>query len=164
MIATELQDDLIEELKNVLKNELFKNEYYDPDNKSSSEYIPLNFFAQSLPIESSREDEEDTHFPYVIVKLDNGTVPDADSPHEVKVVIVIGLYDNDNKNQGHRDVLHIISMIYERFAKQPMLIHKYVAKESFNWALQDEETHPYYFGGIELSFDIPAIKKEDEFA
>lgn len=164
MIATQLQDDLISELQNVLRNELFKNENHDPDEPASKECIPLNFYSQSLPIESSRDDDEKSYFPYVIVKLDSGNIPDTSSAHEVKTIIVIGLYDNNLNNQGYRDILHIINMIYERFAENPCLCKKYIAKEPFNWALQDEETHPYFFGGIELSFDIPAVKREDEFA
>lgn len=163
MIATQLQDGLLEELEEILKDELFKNESYDLEDEISKEYIPLNFFTQDLPLESSREEDE-SHFPYIIVKMDSGSVQDADSAHEVKVIVVVGLFDNNSNKQGYRDVMHIINMIYERFAKNPLLCNQYVAKMPFNWALQDEDTHPYYFGGFEMSFEIPAIKKEDEYA
>ena len=164
MIAIELQDDLIEELQDLFRNEKFKNESYDPTDETSQKYVPIRMFSQDLPIESSREDDEDNHFPYLIVKLDSGKMPDETSAHEVKVVILIGIFDDSNNNQGHRDVLHIINMIYERFAKKPMLKHQYVAKMPFEWALQDENVHPYFFGGIEMSFDIPAVRREDELA
>ena len=143
MIPLRLQDDLIAELKEILKDELFNNESYAPEDENSKEYIPLNIFAQNLPLESSRE-EENSLFPYMVVKLDNGVISDYASAHEVKIVIVLGIFDEEKDAQGHRDVLHIINMIYERFAKKPMLNNQYMAKLSFNWALQDEDTHPYY--------------------
>lgn len=163
MIPVQLQDDLIAELKVLLREELFKKENYDQEEEDSTKYIPLNIYAQNLLIESSREGDNSL-FPYMVVKLDRGTISNYASAHEVNVVIVLGIFDDSRDAQGHRDVLHIINMIYERFAKNPMLNHKYMAKLPFNWALQDEDTEDYYFGGIEMTFEIPALKKEDEFA
>lgn len=163
MIPLQLQDDLMAELKDILKDELFKNESYDPEDEDSKEYIPLNIYAQNLPLESSRE-EDDNFFPYMVVKLETGGIQDYSSAHEVKVVVVLGLFDDEKNRQGYRDVMHVINVIYERFAKNPMLNHQYMAKLPMNWALQDEDTHPYYFGGFEMTFEIPAVKKEDKFA
>ena len=34
----------------------------------------------------------------------------------------------------------------------------------FNWALQDEESFPYFFGAASMTFATAAIRKEDRFA
>jgi len=156
VIATYLQDALNKELK-----ELFINETYLNQNK---EHEKIKIFSQSLPVESNREDEDEDPFPYVINRLIDGSVEDENSAHEVKLMLIIGIYDEDKKKQGYRDVLHIINKIYERFARNNILDRRYVARLPFKWTLQYEDSHPYYFGGIEMSFDTPAIRRENEFA
>ena len=34
----------------------------------------------------------------------------------------------------------------------------------FDWALQDEESFPYFFGAASMTFATAAIRKEDRFA
>lgn len=156
MIPTFLQDDLNEELKEILKDSTFKD--------TNGERKKINVFSQDLPVESNREDEDEDPFPYIINKLDSGDIQSEESAHEVKVLLIIGIYDEDRNRQGYKDVLHIINKIYERFAKQNVLNKRYVVKVPFRWTLQDEDTHPYYFGGIEMSFDIPAVRRENDLA
>ena len=31
-------------------------------------------------------------------------------------------------------------------------------------AIQDEDTYPYYFGAIEMTFNLPKIERRDEFS
>ena len=113
MIPTFLQDDLNEELKEILKNSTFKD--------TNGERKKINVFSQDLPVESNREDEDEDPFPYIINKLDSGDIQSEESAHEVKVLLLIGIYDEDRNRQGYKDVLHIINKIYERVAKQNVL-------------------------------------------
>lgn len=150
-----LQDALVEEIKNLFAEDRFK--------APGDRMVPINVFSQSLPIQESDEDEDPV--PYIIVRLskgiDEGT---AESNNTVKLVVIVGLYDMDPNAQGHRDLLHVIGTLYERFQKKPCLAGKYVFTGAFEWAIQEDGYFPYYFGVAEMLFNIPAIRREDEFS
>lgn len=150
-----LQDDLVEEIKRLFAESLFKN--------SMGELVPINVFPQSIPVEESDDDEDP--IPYIIVRLTNGEDSgQGDSNHTVKVVIIAGMCDFSKDAQGHRGLLNIFSTIYERFQKNPCLNNKYVHTGHFKWAVQDDGYYPYFFGAVEMDFNIPAIRREDKFA
>ena len=150
-----LQDDLVEEIKRLFAGQVFKN--------VNGEFIPINVFPQSIPVEESEDDNDP--IPYIIVRLISGEdLGAADSNNTVKVVIIAGVCDFEKDAQGHRGLLNIFSSIYERFQKNPSLNNKYVHTGHFKWAIQDDGYYPYFFGAAEMSFNIPAIRREDKFA
>lgn len=89
-------------------------------------------------------------------------------PQEVFVTLLIGYFDDDAGNNGHKGVLGIIQKIQERFMKEPMLAKQFYfmndEQHPFDWALQDEESFPYFFGAASMTFATAAIRKEDRFA
>lgn len=155
MVPEMLQDDLVEEYKKLFAEDRFKS--------PSGNSVLINVFPQSLPINES--DDDDDPAPYIIVRIvdgeDNGT---SDSNYSIKVLTIIGIFDDDLSNQGHRSVLHIINTIYKRFMANPNLNNKYVCDGPFLWEIQDDAYHPYFFGAITMNFNIPAIRREDIFA
>lgn len=163
MTAFELQDDLIEELKIVFSGFLLKTPAIDLESGEPSMSEP-NLFSQSLPIR--KDDADDDPYPYIIVRMDSGDMK-QDHPHMVKVRIVIGSFDDSTDTNGHKDVLNIIQKIYERFARNPVLANKYVMKDDsenpFTWVLQDDDTYPYYFGAVEVTWETSAIRRESQF-
>lgn len=154
MTALEFQDELIEELKKILKGFKCKT----PEGKEHS----FNFFAQDIPIRDS--DDEDDPFPYVIVRLKSGSDEGTrESPHIARVVIIIGNWDDNKDSQGYRSVMSAITRIYKRFEETPALEHA-VFSGKFEWALQQDGYFPYWFGVCELEFNIPAVRRKDIYA
>lgn len=162
MTASELQDDLIKALNLLFKDTRFMTPLLGDDGHQV--LSNPNIFGQSLPIRES--DEQDDPFPYIIVRIDSGDMK-GENPQHVKIRILIGIYDDGYDINGHKDVLNIIQKIYEQFAKNPVLEHKYVMKDDpqnpFIWALQDEDIYPYYYGAIEMTWETRAIRRESEF-
>ena len=173
MIAQYLQDNFVVELQEIFEKETFKT----PDGERGR----LNVYAQELPIQVAKEEkecneqmmeeglnlpdiEQEDPYPYIIVQVKEGEIEEINGEQNVVVNLLIGIYDENFENQGHRDVLHIIQKIYERFAKNPILAKKYECAMPFSWALQDEESYPYYFGGIEMNFKTVPIRREDRWA
>lgn len=157
MTATILQEKLAEEIGSIFKDDLFKD--------SSGKYTKINIFEQNLPIRQD-EDAPDS-IPYIIVRLENGTTKNSnsgDEPQEVLITLLIGYFDDNTSNNGHKGVLGMIQKIYERFEKNPMLANQFMFQNPFDWALQDEESFPYFFGAISMTFKTAAIRKEDKFA
>lgn len=154
MTATMLQEEIVKELEAIFKGDLFKN--------SLGEYVKLNVYEQQLPI---REDEDSPDpMPYIIVRLETGSTKSGTDPQEVLVTLLFGYFDDSPENNGHKGVLGMIQKVHERFEKQPMLANQFMFQDPFDWALQDEESFPYFFGAASMTFKTAAIRKEDKFA
>ena len=172
MVATFLQSELAGELKKIFSDFRLKNPQGEKEN--------INIFEQLLPmpealdqgeiapelLENGLADEQTAPdpYPYIIVRIADGEIKDENSTQEANVTLLIGIYEPDYDKQGHKDVLNIIAKIYERFAKFPVLNGKYTIQYPILWTLQDEESYPFYFGGMNLTFEIAAIRREDPYA
>lgn len=133
---------------------------------SAAEYVrrrPLRIFAQDVPINETDDDFDPA--PYIIVRLKSGDDDgSADGVNVVQVIFIICIWDEDNDSQGYRDVLDIIQKIYIRFHKEPMLNNQFMYAGNYHWALQEDNYWPYFFGACTLNFNIPSIRRENEFA
>lgn len=72
--------------------------------------------------------------------------------------------DDDLQQQGYRDAMNIFQKIYHRFQAKPNLNGVAVFNGEFHWANQEDGYFPYFFGACTLSFNIPAIRREDYLA
>ena len=175
MVATFLQDDLVEELKHIFKNFRLKN----PDGALSE----INVFSQELPIQPPtnppaesvapallEEGLADTDpvrgedpYPYAIVRIGDGEIKNIDGDQAVTVLIILGVFDDALENQGHKDILNMIDKITERFRKNAILSKKYECLHPIQWTLQEEQSYPYYIGGIALTFNTLQVRREDPY-
>ena len=134
-----------------------------PVSEPKPELVPITVFPQNIPVPLSEEDENPV--PYIIVRLNTGTDDNEfDSEYIMKVVVIMGLWDDDRNAQGHRELLNIINLVYARFKTNPCLAGQYVYKGGFKWDIQEDGYYPYYFGAFEMNFTIPAIRREDPFS
>jgi len=165
------QKALVEEIKKITSDMLFQN-------PGGEELIKLSVFAQSLPIpekkqdvdaredyqsiEYSVSDTEDAVFncPWCIVKLGGGSIPEINGYQHIEVVIGFGIYNPEKDNRGHEELLNLIQRVYQRFACDPLLDRQYTCRGEFEWALQDEDTYPYYFGAITTTFKFMGYRRE----
>lgn len=172
MIAQALQDCLVDELGAILKGYRLKNR----DGKLHD----INIYPQSLPepkpqtdaaggigmelsgFQDFSGDSSDEFFPFIIVYVHDGVIQEGPMAHTVQAGLAIGTYDGSSTRQGHRDILQIISKIEERFEKNNILAKKFILQFPMEWSLQDpdDDTHPYYFGGLSLNFDTPTYRRE----
>lgn len=176
MVATYLQDELIEELKRIFNHFRLKN--------PNGELSQINIYSQDLPIPkpanppdgdldpelveeglglSDITNDEDP-YPYIIVRVNDGEITAIDGDQKVGVFLILGVTDPNLDNQGHKDVLNMIQKIYERFAKNAILANQYELVMPINWALQDEASYPYFIGGMTLNFITHPIRREDQYA
>lgn len=138
---------------------------------------PIRIYPQDLPIIEGNDETEDRTEeipePYIIVRTNEGNIPDPDSTQEIDMILVICTYDRNPNRQGHRDVLHIIQEIYGRYAKNPLVRVKagsggamggpWSIKFPIKWVTQQDDTHPFYFGAMSLKFEAPAVRQEVPF-
>lgn len=118
----------------------------------------IEVFEQHIPrkAKSSSRNSESTNYPCVIVYLDEG------ENGLVKVLLIVAVHDTSNDNQGYRDVLNIIDKIYIDLQRNPQIEETFeLNPESLKWFYNDQDNHPYYFGWIETTFEVPKILRDD---
>ena len=150
MNARVLQDAIVADLNTLFKDRRFKT----PDGGQAAP----TFYPQNLPKRQSDEDPDP--FPYGIVRLDSGAIENQTDPHKVAVIVLIGIYDDRPENQGHRAVLEIMEVIQQHYEETPLLARQFTFADPFNWALQDEESYPFFFGACNLIFNTPAPRRK----
>lgn len=119
-----------------------------------------DFYGEDLASEQEGEDP----YPYCIVRIVSGITENAMSPQNVRTLLIFGIYDAGMDAQGHTWILNIIQRIQERFRKNPVLAGQYVMQDRFEWSLQDEDTYPYYFAGIDVTWDTASVRREDAYS
>ena len=110
------------------------------------------------------EDDETKLFPYAIVRLGDAKTAGDEDPWHVTVDWLLGVYDDGRRGQGHLHILTMIERITDRFIAEPLLDNRYRAEQDMETVLQDEDTYPFYFGGVEITFSIPKVGRRDEYA
>ena len=119
----------------------------------------LNVYKQDLPIQENADEED--QFPFVLIVILGGS-GDIQSGDVVQVNFIVGCYDDNPQQPSYVDVLHILQMIKARFAKDPLLAGQFVASDKVKWELEGD-VYPYYYGGMEMEFTVPAIVREDPY-
>lgn len=152
MIPIELQDLLVEELKSLFDGFRLKN--------VKGEVVPLNIYPQSLPAKQHEDDDE--HFPYVIIKYMESEEPSEEDPSESKMYFIAGVYDEDDNNQGYRDAANIINKIEKHLMRGKFFGDRYEIVYPVKCAVNEEDTSPYYFGGLETTWYISKTIPEFE--
>lgn len=175
MNVREVQKVLVADL-----DELFKNDYFKTPEVTTEEEWPVwvkdspvpvadhhlhrmaapKAYDQFLPLKElengSIDPEAEDPFPYIIVRADQGGIESPTDPHKAHFILLIGIFDDDPRNKGHRAVLEIIERIQKHYQETPNLKGIAVCDDPFEWAMQDEESYPYFFGACKLVFNLQA--------
>lgn len=150
MIPVFLQDALVEELKELFKGYKLTN--------SKKDLSDIHVFPQNLPFRKKEEDS--VPFPYILVCLEEGEISDYEN-YNVKLHLIIGIHDSNPNAQGDRDVINMITRIYQHLFGKKIIADKYEIMHPFVWVLQDEDTHPKYIGGIETNWKLKTICQQE---
>ena len=171
MTFKDLQDALIKEITELLSE-------VQSDNSDGENVVGVKGYAHRLPITQSDEDDPAQYFPYFIVRHNSGETEDDDDCWHVTMDVLLGVYedglkpeleDSDEEEEegititvgGHESILVMIQRIVDRFANDPGLDHVYRADQEIQWAVGDEDTYPYYFGAVSLTFSVPKIGRKE---
>lgn len=123
----------------------------------------MKIYENASPIQMDNQNEDDI-YPYIVVRLTGGEVPeDYDTRPTANVVILIGYYDPDLSNDGNKYVMTAIHRIIERFRKNSLLADMYNQTGNIEWTMSDEDTYPYFFGGLQMTFTLPKIERESDY-
>ncbi|MDR7318913.1 hypothetical protein [Brevibacillus nitrificans] len=149
-----LQEALINEIRALFADSRFKN--------SKGEEVELNVYPQFLP--AKRSDEDNDHFPYAIVRVQEGNIPTVTDAETCNVLIFFGLWDDTLDFQGYKDVLNVITHLKIHLFKKRIIDQRYRIEYPFDWAIdEDDSNHPYYFGGAQTTWTLPVVQQEVQF-
>lgn len=149
MTALDLQDTLMEEVKEILKDII-------TEDVTGRRISGVNVFRQQLPVIVSDEESASQFLPYAVIKILDGST-ENEVPWTVAMGVYLGVRDPDKGNQGHKHVMVMIQRIIDRFISVPLLDNKYWAQPDVEWTLDSESAYPHFFGGILIKFSVPKI-------
>lgn len=150
MVAAEFQRDLIKEVETILKDVISTN-------TSGETVTGVKGYKQFLPIVAEDDEDESQFFPYFIVRVSDGKTEDDDEPWMITTDILFGIVNQSKMHEGHEQLLHMIELVVDRFVSEPLFARKYRANQDIEWAASDEDTFPFFFGGVRIKFSIPKI-------
>jgi hypothetical protein len=151
----ELQTELKVELEELFKDTYLKNAVGD--------LTPPKIHIHDLPVPMTDDDSELSEMPYIIIRTTGGKIRDWDSFSDIKeltVLLLIGVYNPDPQRTGHADVLNMIQRIENHLGRKRR-VGNFAVGSSYEFVTQESDTHPYYFGGITLTFEAARTIKED---
>ena len=149
MTFRNLQDELLSEVGVILKDMVSKTA---DDNKA----VGFHGYAHELPILKSDEDDEEKLFPFYIIRIAEGTTQDDDDRWHVAADIILGVHETEGG--GHEHILTAIQRIVDRFAGTPEM-GAFRADQDMKWQAGEEDTFPYYYGAVSITFSVPKITR-----
>ena len=155
MTFKNLQDDLITEIEDVLKDMVTKD-------RRGGNVVGVKGFAHRLPILEEDEDDPDQFFPYFIVRYDTVKTESDDDCWHVTLDIIVGFYEKATY-LGHEHLLIALQRILDRFVADPKLAGKYRADQNPTAAVGEDDTYPYYYGAVQITFSVPKIGRSKDY-
>lgn len=151
-----MQEALIDELKIIFKD----IEFRDSDGKKTT----MNFYKQTLARKESEEDGE--LYPWCIVKLGDNEVKDVGGLNQIQdVTLYFCVYYDKSDCQYQHTMLTLFEKVKKRFLTKPLFGGFFSVRPKMTSVMDDneEETYPYFFGGMALEIMIPSYEREDDF-
>ena len=153
MTELDLIDGLKEEVEIALKGYKLRS--------AKDNLNPINVYTQNLPVKEGKDDEK--MYPYVCICFDDEDIENRDANMNVKVYFIIGIIDRNKDKQGYRDVLHIANHIYQHIFRKGVIAKAFRASYPFRIMIQQDDTYPYFIGGIETQWEMPTFVEEDKY-
>ena len=150
------QDALIEMLE-----ELFAGKKYNGQESRKA----LKIYKQDLPVPKENDADVDTDAaaaPYIVVRMTGGEIKGEDGPQTVEFNLIVCAYDDSGAREGFQDVANIKEDIVQRACSAPYFGGAFTVLRPITWAMQQDDTEPYYFGACTLTCTAPAMTQDTE--
>ena len=150
------QDALIETLE-----ELFAGKKYNGQQSRKE----LKIFKQDFRVPVTLAAEGDTAArpaPNYVVARPGGEIKNDDGPQAVEFSLIVCAYDEGKEREGYQDVANIKEDIVQRLCTKPYFGGAFTVLKPIAWAMQQDDTYPYYFGACSLTCTAPAMTQDTE--
>ena len=141
----ELQQEIVDIIRGLFEHETL--------NDSTGADRRVSVHMQDLPYKEIRtEEDDDRPEPYVIVRLADSSTAEPGAHPTIRFLVVCCVFDEEPNRQGYRDAVHLMNKIFLRFVEDGVVGNSNLIYP-VNWTTQEDDTHPYYFTGVELVFE-----------
>ncbi len=146
-----LQKALVEEVKDELKDYTSVN--------NDGEYMKFNVYPQNLPAKKGKNDDE--HFPYVLVCLDEEQINGEDDDLICSIYFLVGINDKNPNKQGHFDIANVLNRLSKRFLEKRLVDGRYRIAFPLTKKFQEEDTYPKFIGGMSTLWTLEKPEIEE---
>lgn len=149
------QDETQEEVE-------YHREYY-PDSYSDT-LSQFHVFVNSPPIHTDGA-VDDSDFPYVAIHCEDGNRESAVERQQMTVQLFIGIYNDAKDFSGMDDRDSVVQKIIDHYDAQPIVGGKFRAVYPQNWTVPDNDDgyYPYFYAGVQITFERVSMEYQDEF-
>lgn len=146
-----LQKALVEEVKDELKDYTSVN--------NDGEYLKFNVYPQNLPAKKGKNDDE--HFPYVLVCLDEEQINGEDDDLICSIYFLVGINDKNPNKQGHFDIANVLNRLSKRFLEKRLVDGRHRIAFPLTKKFQEEDTYPKFIGGMSTLWTLEKPEIEE---
>lgn len=164
MTINQLQEYLISEIQEITKSlNLLDESKKEAILKGYIQAIPVLPVMSDLSFEEESESLSDNKlFPYFVVRV--GDVGyhrgDTGEDNQAHVMLVFAIYDDSPDMKGYFSLVAAIESVIKRFQTNQVL-GPFYCERSMEAAFQEDDTFPYFFGGIEMVWNLPDLETEE---
>lgn len=157
----EFLDCMEAELNKIFAGMVFKN--------SAGKETGVHVFKQDFPIRrfqagAEEEMQEDDLFPYCVIRAENGTNGNFQS---MGITLTFGICEREESNSGELRILNLIERVSQHFLNDRVIGGKFRLNydNPIRWGLptKEEDTYPYFYGLVEMTWDSFYEAKEDRY-
>lgn len=161
MVVIEFLDCMETELNKIFEGMVFCN---STGGKSGMHVLKQDFPIRKFSADKEEEKKQDL-FPYCLIRVEDGT---SASLQTVDITLTLGIYEKNEENNGELRILNLIERICQRFLNDRVIGGKFRLdyEATIRWGLPkgEENTYPYFYGFMEMTWDSFFEAKEDRYA
>lgn len=129
--------------------------YQDYDGMHIRQHAPSVFVNGLRPPAADETEEEylENIYPFILLRASAGQASQEGvdtAENEISVIAVIGVRYPGEDMQGAAEVADLIDRIITGAARQPYTPHCRILPD-VRWQIDEDDTHPYYFGAATLT-------------
>lgn len=163
MTNNQLEQSLIEEIEALSSNIRLEGiDGLEKRLKGYAEAIPQIPLPENWSEEAGdglgENDPEDALIPYFIVKTTEISYQEGEGA--AKLYLLFCICDHSQEMQGYQTLWNLLNRITGRFRTNTVLDAFYCEKR-MKAVIQDEDTYPYFFGGIEMEWNLPEMEEDE---
>lgn len=155
--------ELLEELKAYIERETKDMILPVRVDRRSGEHKerPAEVFTNDLP----DKEAETKRIPYVLLQFIKSTdsQEEGKSPECVSMVRIVAATYSEDKAEGKRCVLNLLTRIKTAFLRDGMVADRYILKSPLEMIVYTEDTAPYHLGEMATLWSMPAVESEVNF-
>lgn len=162
MTANKLQQELIAEIERITKElSLVDKEGKPARFKGYPQALPILPVPAAPVFDETGEEREESVFPYFVVRIDGVEYQKGeDGGSQARVLVVFAVYDEDPGMRGYFSLTAAMERVVCRFQKDTVL-GEFWCERRMGMAYQEDDTYPQFFGGLEMTWNLPQTDMED---